>query len=235
MAKHKLSGRNPHRFERTIHSYDRRSGWRQPSRCILIVCEGAETEPNYFKNLKDYLKLSTIQVKIINRGGAPITLIDEVSVQIEKREKEIQEGRMNAHEFEGVWCVFDVENPNDNQTFDRAVQAADQRYYHLAVSNPAFEYWYLLHFDPATTRPFANGREVKTYLQRFIPDYHEAMSIFNQLKDSTQKAIQRARNILENRPKAEPRFPNPSTQVYLLVEEMIEMSPSGCEQLRKQE
>jgi len=235
MSKRRPGGRDPHRYERTMNSYNRRLGSRSPGRCILIVCEGAETEPNYFENLKDYLKLSTIQVKIKDRAGAPITLVDEARVQIEKRERETKEDRMNAHEFEAIWCVFDVENPNENQTFDRAVRVADQRNYHLAVSNPAFEYWYLLHFDPATTRPFANGREVKTYLQRFIPDYHESMPIFNQLKDSTQKAIQRARSLLENHPQGDQRFPNPSTQVYLLVEEMFEMSPSGREHLRKQE
>jgi hypothetical protein len=78
--------------------------------------------------------------------------------------------------FEAVWCVFDVENPHHNQSFDRAVFLADQNGYQLAVSNPAFEFWYVLHFE-RTTRPFANGDELKEYLRRHIPGYYPALPV----------------------------------------------------------
>jgi hypothetical protein len=116
--------RQERRYERRMDSYDRRPGRRPPGRCILIVCEGAETEPNYFESLRDYLKLSTISVKIIDRAGAPISVVDEARAQVEKREQDIRDKRINAPPFEAVWCVFDVENPHHNQTFDRAVQVA---------------------------------------------------------------------------------------------------------------
>jgi len=58
MPKRKADGRNPRRHERTMNSYDRRLGSRSPGRCILIVCEGAETEPNYFEsNRRTYYEL----------------------------------------------------------------------------------------------------------------------------------------------------------------------------------
>jgi hypothetical protein len=235
MSKHKPDGRKAHRqgrrHERAMHTYDRRLGNRLPSRCILIVCEGAETEPNYFTSLRDHLKLSTISVKIKDRAGAPISVVDEAQAQVEKRQRDIRDGRTNLPQFEAVWCVFDVENPRHNQTFDRAVQTADQKEFHLVISNPAFEFWYVLHFE-STTRPFADGDEIKEYLRRHIPRYHPAMPVFDDLVSSTPNAIRYARSILENHPQGELRFPNPSTRVHLLVEEMIEMSPSGREHLK---
>jgi hypothetical protein len=107
-----------------MDSYDRRPGKRPPGRCILIVCEGAETEPNYFESLRDYLKLSTISVKIKDRAGAPINVVEEALAQVEQRLQDFRDGRTNAPPFEAIWCVFDVENPHHNQTFDRAVQVA---------------------------------------------------------------------------------------------------------------
>ena len=235
MPKRKRDGRKTHRqerrFERRMDSYDRQPGRRPPGRCILIVCEGAETEPNYFESLRDYLKLSTISVKIIDRAGAPISIVDEAQAQVEKRLQDIRDGRINAPPFEAIWYVFDVENPRHNQTFDRAVQVADKNEYQLAVSNPAFEFWYVLHFE-RTTRPFADGGELKGYLTRHIPDYKPAMPVFNSLVSATPNAVRYARSILEDHPQGEVRFPNPSTSVHLLVEEMIEMSPSGREHLK---
>lgn len=231
MPKHKGQPSSPRRHERRLRSYERQPGKRAPGRCILIVCEGAETEPNYFNSLREYLKLSTVQVKVKERGGAPITVINQAQAQVEKRQQEVREGQSNVSAFESICCVLDVENPHENPSFERAIQNADQSGYQLAVSNPAFEFWYILHFEH-TTRPFVNANEVKQYLQRHIRDYREAMSVFELLVRSTRQAIDRARSIAENHPQGTQRFPNPSTQVYLPVEEMIEMSPSGREHLR---
>lgn len=159
-------------------------------------------------------------------------MVDEAQAQVEKRQQDIRDGRTTLPQFEAVWCVFDVENPHHNQTFDRAVQLADQKEFQLAISNPAFEFWYVLHFE-RTTRPFADGDEIKEYLKRHIPGYHPAMPVFDSLFPSTPTAIRSARSLLENHPQGEQRFPNPSTRVHLLVEVMIEMSPSGREHLKR--
>jgi hypothetical protein len=139
MAKHKPDGQVVRGHERPVKSYDRRPGNRSPGRCILIVCEGAETEPNYFSMLREYLKLPIVSIKIKERAGAPISVVKEAHALVRKRQQDIQNGRKNLPPFEAIWCVFDVENPHHNQTFDRAVQMATQNDFQLAVSNPAFE------------------------------------------------------------------------------------------------
>ncbi|MBK9233710.1 MAG: RloB domain-containing protein [Anaerolineae bacterium] len=230
MPKRKPDDRKLRRYERAMSSYDRRPGNRSPGQCILIVCEGEKTEPNYFASLRDHLKLSTVSVKITERAGAPISLVNEALSQRMKRQQDIRSGRINLPNFEEIWCVFDVENPRDNQTFGRAVHVADKNEFQLAVSNPAFEFWYILHFEH-TTRPFADGDEIKEYLRRYIPGYHAAMPVFDKLPP-TRTALQHAKKILENHPQGEQRFPNPSTLVHLLAEKMIEMSPSGRQHVK---
>jgi hypothetical protein len=88
-----------------------------------------------------------------------------------------------------------------------------------------------LHFKP-TTHPFANGDELKEYLKRHISDYHPSRPVFDRIVAFTQMAIQNAKGILKNHPQGKQRFPNPSTRVHLLVEEMVEMSPSGRQHFR---
>jgi hypothetical protein len=88
-----------------------------------------------------------------------------------------------------------------------------------------------LHFE-RTTRPFVDGGELKGYLTRHIPGYKPAILVFDVLIPATPTAVRYARSILDDHPQGEARFPNPSTSVYLLVEEMIEMSPSGREHLK---
>ena len=64
-------------------------------------------------------------------------------------------------------------------------------------------------------------------MQRHILDYNEAMPVVNILVGLTPSAIQNAKMVLVNQHQDEQRFPNPSTEVHLLVEELIKMSPSG--------
>jgi hypothetical protein len=233
MPKHKPTRRPTGKFERKSKTYDRRPGKTNPGKCLLIVCEGAETEPNYFKDLKNYLKITLVEVQIEKRAGAPISLVERTEQLVAQRDKDVRSEVTGSSRYEAVWCVFDVENPNNNPTFADAVRKADRCHFSLAISNPAFEYWYILHFEP-TTSPFKDGGEIKNYLRRnHIPGYEEAMPVFKCLLGQTSQAINRSKSILENHPDSGKRFPNPSTYVHQLVEELIEMSPSGREHLLK--
>ncbi len=215
------------RKSRTPDSYAREPGNRIPGGCVLIVCEGEETEPKYFEGLKWYLKLSTVQVKVTNtKGGSPTTIIEKAYELNVKRKQEIRGHRTRDPEFDDVWCVFDVENLKDNPTFHQAVRVADENRFKLAISNPAFEFWYVLHFEP-TNRPFSNGTELKGYMDRHIRGYQPAKDVFPQLVKRTSTAISNAEKLLANRLTEKDRFPNPSTHVHDLVKALCEMSQIG--------
>jgi len=191
------------------------------------VCEGKKTEPNYFKAFRDELKLTEVDVMVVGEGAAPITVVNDALDRRNERKKEVKKEQRKGHwssiEFDEVWCVFDVERLTDNPSFHQAVNKAQANKLELAISNPAFEYWYLLHFE-YTTRPFANADEVVRALKALLPDYAKSRDVFSELYPHTDTAIERAKRVLANRPDSSNLFPNPSTWVFRLVETLKAMS-----------
>jgi len=210
---------------RSLSSLRRRQGDRQPRQCILIVCEGAETEPNYFRSLRTEWRLKPVEVEIAGgeRGSAPIRVVDCAIRRKRQRESDVRQGVGRKLPFDEVWCVFDKENPPDNPSFFPAVNKASDNGLELAVSTPAFEYWCLLHFVE-TDRPFRNADEVARALREYLPDYGKGQDVFGRLASHVSVATERAQRLWSNRPDPGEMFPNPSTLVFRLVRKLQDMS-----------
>ena len=88
--------------------------------------------------------------------------------------------------------------------------------YHLAVSNPQFEYWLLLHFENG--KKISNGKECVRRLRYYCPNYTKNDIQPHKYEKGIDKAIRRAREKDSPPCKSWPRQ-NGST-VYLLVEEL---------------
>ena len=207
MARRKKSKRRP----RSISSFSRRPGKRQPRKYVLIVCGGTETEPNYFCSLRHELRLGSVVVQVEGIGRDPGNVVSRA----------IKTARTDG--FDEIWCVLDVENPHENPSFYPAMCRARKHKLELAVSNPAFEYWYLLHFKE-TDRPFGSASQAIEALKEFIPDYEKSSDVFAILFEHTDIAIKRAERILANHPDADQDFPNPSTLVFKLIKSLKDMS-----------
>ncbi len=192
-------------------------GREQVRKCLLIVCEGSETEVNYFKAFKRELRLSSLKIEVFGAGGGDIKVINYALTLQERPE---------TAEFDEIWVVFDKEGENKKSSFEKAIQLANKEGFKLAVSEPSFEYWYLLHHT-LTTQPFANASAVIVTLKRYIPNYQkEDKNIFNSLHNDTLKAIGNAKNVLtrhESHGHMRATFPNPSTTVHELVETLETM------------
>jgi len=79
----------------------RRQSKRPPLPKILIVCEGEKTEPNYFKGLRDELKLSGARVEITGKGASnPMGIVSFA-------EKRHREDKGAGFPFDHVFCLFD--------------------------------------------------------------------------------------------------------------------------------
>jgi hypothetical protein len=50
-------------------------------------------------------------------------------------------------EIDEFWCVFDVEWPRNHPGLSEAIERARLNDIRLAVSNPCFELWLILHFE----------------------------------------------------------------------------------------
>lgn len=96
---------------------------------ILIVCEGENTEPSYFRKFR----LSSATIKVIGHGNNTVTLVRQAVKLAAQRT------------YDQVWCVFDKDDfsPHD---FNEAIRQAKAHGFGVAWSNQAFEYWLILHF-----------------------------------------------------------------------------------------
>lgn len=118
-----------------------RAGERMPQKeHLLIVSEGANTEPSYFKQFR-YPTAKIETISIVGEGYNTLSLVS--------RAEELKNTpKYNDYE---VWCVFDADpkpdNPKQLQNFNNAIKKAEALGYSVAYSNQAFEYWLILHFE----------------------------------------------------------------------------------------
>ncbi|MGB0384212.1 MAG: RloB family protein [Ardenticatenaceae bacterium] len=223
MAKNKRKGR-----KRSSGSHKRQAGRHSTRKSILIVCEGTETEPAYFNEFKAQLNLPLVE--IVGKGtGEGHSGVVKHALQLKKeREKQYNSPKKRRKSltkvpFDEVWCVFDCEAPLYRHKFYQAIKEAKKNGFQLAVSNPAFEYWYLLHFKD-TRRFFANAGQIIQALRQHIPDYRKNKNVFHKLYPHTDKAIERAKRSFKKPSHDGDQYPNPSTLVFKLVEKLQNMS-----------
>lgn len=199
-------------------SYQRKEGRRLPRPAILVVCEGRETEPRYFRALRRDLRLALVDVEPV--GGPPLTVVQRAMTLTAERSRKYRraqkQGGRSDPPFDQVWCVFDVERLQDNASFLDAVDLARAQGFELAISNPAFEFWYLLHFED-TSRLFHDADELGRALEQHVPVYVKSVEMYDRLKPLTDTAIGRADRVLLWHAATAQSFPNPSTTVHRLV------------------
>jgi hypothetical protein len=125
-------------------SLRRRVAVRPPKRTVAIFCEGHRTEPEYFLALKRdprvrELAAVELRVEASNHKSSPMSLVRRAVAARERNTRE--EG-----EIDSFWCIFDVEWPTNHPDLHRALTTASANNVEVAVSNPCFELWLLLHF-----------------------------------------------------------------------------------------
>jgi hypothetical protein len=123
----------------------RKVATRRPRKTLVVFCEGERTEPEYLDALKRQPSVRDaaavdLRVETGHGGSVPRTL---VAMAIEARARAIEEDA----EIDEFWCVFDVEWPRNHPGLDDALQQARANGINLAVSNPCFEVWLILHFQ----------------------------------------------------------------------------------------
>jgi hypothetical protein len=184
---------------------------------VLIACEGSKTEPNYFKGLREYLKLNpaNIVIKPYSLGSDPVSII-KFTLKEHKRD-----------DYDHIYCVFDKEHTNYQCALDKIKSLAEKKEIpiHAIASVPCFEYWLLLHYED-TSRPFHQkgsksvGDQLKSALKKYIKNYHEAnKDVFEITRPHLKQAITRAKRI--DKAHARNDTDNPSTKVYQLVEYLM--------------
>lgn len=103
---------------------------------IALFCEGAATEPQYFQalaKLPEVRKKTNLDLRIDLSGAVPLTLVQQAA-----------SAKLNES-ADAYWCIFDVEWPQQHPNLAEAIALAKKEEIPIAVSNPCFELWLVLH------------------------------------------------------------------------------------------
>ncbi len=184
---------------------------------ILIIVEGTETEKLYFTALKKDFRIPTLKILVMDSGAKtdPSQIIEKAI----KRKNELQNKREWEDQLDEVWCVFDTENPNNRGGMINVYSIADTERIELAVSNPSFEYWYLLHFEK-TDREFLDAKAVISRLRLFLPQYEKSKDVYVNLRHNLEIALSNAEILRKRNKGVWDTKGNPSTGVDLLVDKI---------------
>jgi hypothetical protein len=176
---------------------------------FLIVCEGEETEPNYFNSFR-----GPFSVRVMGIGANTVSLVEEAS------------RLASEDDYDQIWCVFDKDDFTE-ENFNGAIQLAHRQEIRVAYSNQAFELWYVLHFcymNSAITRK----DYIKLLEKKFGHKYEKnSQSTYRELLKYQATAIQNAKTLLEEYHPRRPGKDDPSTTVFELVKQLNKYS-SDC-------
>ena len=209
------------RRPRTPASYARRGPQREPYDLVLIVCEGAKTEPFYFEGLRHAWRLSSANIQVRSAGASdPLSLVAHA----------LQTLRNDA--FDRAYCVFDRDShAGFAQALGQIAQSPEGQAGRLEaiVSWPCFEIWILLHFA-MTTRAFVarGGRlpcdQVIREISRHLAGYAKgSKGVFASLEDRLATALTHADRLSAHN--LETGSDNPGTTVHKLVNYLKSLKP----------
>ncbi|MEM1180705.1 MAG: RloB family protein [Acidobacteriota bacterium] len=180
-------------------------------RRLLVLCEGQVTEPGYIRGLERWLKSATVEVVIPKIHGVPRTLVAEAVERKRDAKTRAKRERDPFLDYDEVWCVFDVDA---HPKLGEARELARAHDIHLAISNPCFELWLLLHFRES---PGARHRhDVQRLVGSYLEGYAKRVS-FPLLGPGLDDACRRAARMEQEAKRDGEAGRNPSTGVHRLV------------------
>ena len=188
---------------------------------ILIVCEGKNTEPSYFRQFK----LTSATIKAIGKGFNTTSLVNHAILLSQQ------------YSYDQVWCVFDRDQFPAND-FNNAIAIATASEIGVAYSNQAFEYWLILHLEDhqgGGMNRSEYGNKINDYLKAMGSSYEGDGSklvtdvffeILNGIDPASNRsrielAITRAKRNYDFMSHLRPADAESSTTVFKLVEEIL--------------
>jgi len=188
----------------------------------LIVCEGKQTEPNYFNGLKKKINekyankvdvlIPSIEVKGTGKNTTDLVNYTDKFVNYSNKR------------YGQVWVVFDKDDYNDEQ-FDSAIKNCD---YNVAWSNPNFELWILSHLKKVS-RYVSKDDVLQELRQEFqkkgLGDYTKNdTNIFDKVtgEGKLHTAIKNCEYMEELNKDGQASQRNPMTRVYKIVDGLKE-------------
>lgn len=210
---------------RERRDFIRISGIRDPS-LIVIATEGEKTEQQYFEGLQEKCETSPsrIHLKILEPRTTGHSSPKYVLSQLSDYKKEFG---LNSNDE--LCMVIDRDSQSWTEAELSLVAAqCESKQFVLALSNPCFEVWLLLHIkdideysQQEISDLFSNKNEaLKKEIRKLLGQYNPSNLNFSDFIESIDTAIHRA-SVLDTDPQA--RWPNNfGTRVYVPVKKIME-------------
>ena len=193
-------------------SLRRRKSFREPLARFLIVCEGEVTERAYFNDVR-CSERGIIHLEIVP-GGVPKSVVERAVEMKKESDHEAKSHKDDNLRYDSVWCVFDVD---EHPFVPEAKQQAQANSINVAVSNPCFELWFLLHFQDQTAH--IERKKVQHLCRKYMPGYEKAPAC-DVLRPHQAEAIERAIRLDSWQETRNSAGANPSTGVHRLIQQI---------------
>ena len=208
---------------------ERREAFRD-ARLVVVASEGKDTERIYFKALAKEYANPRVHVHVLERSEDEKNNSSPEHVLKQLNDYKTQYALEADDE---LWLVVDKDSWTDGMLSRVAAVCAKDAAMNMALSNPCFELWLLLHLEDATSLTpeeykmwLENRRKsknadpyLKVRLRQKLGSYHESSYDAPALVVNVETAIERARR-LDKGP--DDRWPQTlGTRVYLLVESVV--------------
>ena len=208
---------------------ERREAFRD-ARLIVIASEGKDTERIYFKALAKEYTNPHVHVHILERSEAEQnnSSPDHVLKQLNDYKSQYE-----LEADDELWLVVDKDRWTEAMLSRVATECSQEVAMHMALSNPCFELWLLLHIEdsalltPEEQKQWIENRRkskngdpyLKVRLRQKIGSYRESSYDTLALIAHVEDAIERARALDKN---PADRWPQTlGTRVYLLAESIM--------------
>lgn len=209
----------------------RKEGFLQAEKLFILACEGTVTEPKYFERLRhsEWFNHSGLVETIVlkkpkNHGNDPVALKNLLKkVKRDYRFKKTDE----------FWLVVDRDHWEEIHkiSFDVIVRDFEREgNFFLALSNPCFELWLILHYLDISTLPQSQIRKIE--LNQRVESKSCTQSILGELigrgynKIPPRDLLQHTRRAIERAQRLEvsgQKYPTAvGTHVHRLVQKLIQ-------------
>lgn len=192
---------------------------------IYVLCNGELAEPLYFDDLKQHLGVAH-QIVVRYKPFIGMAPWDFIDAAVENKKDLMKRDKFSSHYEDQIWCVFDIDNywKENEKDFRTALTLAKKSGIRVAWSNQCFELWFLCHFD-STLSAMPRADYHKKLKERFkthkLGEYTKNMEqIFRPLLPFQKDGIKNAKKLYEK----DKIQKDPSTAVFLLVEELLNLS-----------
>lgn len=204
----------------------RHGRFREKGKIFVLSYEGNDTEPQYYEALRDRLKfkdyilhIESLRREKSNTKSAPKHVFQKL------KEKQSEFNFRDSDEF---WMIVDKDRWELNEWVEKCQK---EKNFHIAISNPCFEFWLLLHVYDIKQLSLEEKAEIlinrkvsnrKRFIDQFLAnqlgnDYNKANIKPDRFLDKIDDAINQASMLDQS-----DIMKNIGSHNYQLVKKLIE-------------